>query len=289
MVSMMKNPIRLEKSEFGTRAILTTCWSKSAHEEIIKIKPDELELNTSKGWWGRDISFLQDYQWLKSFIIIDMGIDDISPIHYLKKLQNIDIVTYCKTNIDFSYFDYLYSCGIEWRNGCDSIFECKNLTDLFLNRYKGKSSAPFGNLTRLKKLGILNASLSELYHFSNLNRLSSLRIGVLRSLKSLDGLEALSQLKSFTMTSCRSVTTLAPLYDLKSLIEINVSNNGELDTIKPLAALPNLRSLLFYEKTNIVDGDLQAIFENPVISKIAFQNRRHYSHKCEEFGSRCER
>lgn len=285
---MMRDKIRLEKGELGTRATFTAPWSPDSHKEMMRIKPQELELNSSNGWFGRDIDFVKDYIWLKSFTIIDMKIDDISPIMLLKNLSTIKIVTYCNTKLDFNEFPFLQKCALEWRKGADSIFDCTGLVNLFLNRYKGKSSAPFANLTRLGTLGILNASITELHHLSKLHRLRSLRVGVLRSLKSLDGLQGLSRLESFTMTSCRSVTTLAPLYGLKSLVEINVSNNGELDSISPLAALPNLRTLLFYERTNIVDGDLRAIFANPAISKIAFQNRRHYSHMHEEFGGRSE-
>jgi Leucine-rich repeat (LRR) protein len=288
MVSMNHTPIKLETSGFGKRGILTTPWSPAAHEEIMRLKPDELELNTSKGWFGRDIEFIKDYEWLKSFTIIDMKIDNISPILSLSRLRELSIVTYCNTKMDFSCFPYLQKCGMEWRTGSESIFDCVGLTELFLNRYTGKSSAPFANLRKLEKLGILNASIAELRFLSSLQELRSLRLAVLRSLTSLEGLEHLSRLESFTLTSCRSVKSLAPLYGLTSLVDINVSNNGEIDTLAPLAALPNLQTLLFYERTNIVDGDLRAIFANPAITKIAFQNRRHYTHKHTDFGSRSE-
>jgi hypothetical protein len=41
---------------------------------------------------------------------------------------------------------------------------------------------------------------------------------------------------------------------------------------------------LFYESTNIVDGDLSPLTRQKNLSSVSFQDRRHYSHKRLEFG-----
>ena len=281
---MTQEAVRFEEGEFGTRATLLAPWSSSAHQEIMRVRPNELELNASKGWRGRDIEFIQDYEWLSSFVIIDMKIENISPVMSLKKLIILNIVTYCNTKLDFGVFNYLSHCALEWRSGAESLFDCSTLTDLFINRYKGKSSSPFGRLENLESLAILNSSITELQGLSELHRLRSLRIAGLRSLKSIEGIEGLFRLESFEMQTCRSVRSLSPLSGLTNLIEVNVSNNGELDSLAPLRGLPHLRTVLFYESTNIADGDLRAIFDHPTVSKVSFQNRRHYSQSVFEKG-----
>jgi hypothetical protein len=283
MVSMTHDAIRFEEGEFGTRGILTAPWSSDAHEEIMRVRPDELELNTSKGWFGSDLGFVKNYEWIRSFIIIDMKISDISPVMNLRNLTNLKIVTYCRTKLNFSLFPNLKKCALEWRSGAESLFDCVALTHLFVNRYKGKSSLPFGRLANLESLAILNSSITELHGLAELHHLRSLRLGGLRSLKSLDGIEGLCRLESFEMQTCRSVKSLSPLSGLTALVEVNVSDNGQLDSLAPLRRLPHLRTVLFYESTDVVDGDLRTIFENPAISKVSFQNRRHYSHKREDF------
>lgn len=268
------------------RAVLASPWSAAVHEDIMRIRPVELELNSSKGWMGKNIDFIEHYDWLKSFTIIDMKINDISAVMSLHGLVSLSIVTYCKTKLDFARFPDLRNCSLEWRRGAESLFDCVMLTDLFLNCYDGKSSSPFSSLVNLRTLAILNAPLSELNGLAGLKGLRSLRLAGLKSLSSLDGLEHLHRLEQFEMQLCKSVHSLAPLGSLKNLVDVNISNNGKLDSLTPLGALPKLRSVLFYESTDIVDGDLRPIFDNPGISKISFQNRRHYSHKREQFAGR---
>lgn len=278
--------VRFEEGEFGKKAVLTSPWSASIHSEIIQARPEELELNAAKGWSGTDLKFVESYDWLKSFTIIDMKIDDISAVMSLHGLVSLSIVTYCKTKLDFTRFPDLRNCSLEWRRGAESLFDCVMLTDLFLNCYDGKSSSPFSSLVNLRTLAILNSPLSELNGLAGLKGLRSLRLAGLKLLSSLDGLEHLHRLEKFEMQLCKSVHSLAPLGSLKNLVDVNISNNGKLDSLSPLGALPKLRSVLFYESTDIVDGDLRPIFDNPGISKVSFQNRRHYSHKREQFAGR---
>jgi hypothetical protein len=61
-----------------------------------------------------------------------------------------------------------------------------------------------------------------------------------------------------------------------------VNNCGDIETLKPLSRLTSLEWVTFSESTNIVDGDLSSLFQMR-LSRIAFQNRRHYSHKREAF------
>lgn len=280
---MKANGVDFEDGEFGKRAVLTSPWSTKAHHEILRKKPEELELNTSKGWSGDQINFLADFDWLKSIIIIDLKIRDVGPIHALSNLLNLEVITYCKSGIHFSSFPSLQSCALEWRPKAQSIFDCATLRKLFLNRYSGKSSEPFGQLLGLEDLTILNSPVSEIHNLGGLRHLQSLRLGNLRLLPSLEGLERLHNLKYLEVQSCRSIRSLEPLSNLENLEILNISNNKELDSLSPLKGLPNLHTVLFYESTNIVDGDLNPIFLNKNVSLVAFQNRRHYSHKREEF------
>jgi hypothetical protein len=60
-------------------------------------------------------------------------------------------------------------------------------------------------------------------------------------------------------------------------------NIGNIETIKGIENLKDLNDFIFYESTNILDGDLYPITKLENLKKIAFQNRRHYSHKREDF------
>jgi Domain of unknown function (DUF5076) len=115
-----------------------------------------------------------------------------------------------------------------------------------------------------------------------------LRLGNLRLLRSLEGVENLLKLQRLEIQTCRAIRSLKSLSYLEGLEVLNISNDGELDSLTPLKELPNLHTVLFYESTNIVDGDLSPIFLNRNVSLVAFQNRRHYSHKREDFATRVQ-
>ena len=93
---MIDNGVRFEESEFGVKTVLSLPWSELAHEQILRRRPDELELNSSKGWRGEKIDFVRSFEWLKSITIIEMTIDDIEPIHALRNLRRLSVVTYCR-------------------------------------------------------------------------------------------------------------------------------------------------------------------------------------------------
>ncbi len=40
---------------------------------------------------------------------------------------------------------------------------------------------------------------------------------------------------------------------------------------------------MFYESTNIIDGDLKPITKLNKLNKVSFQNRKHYTHNREAF------
>lgn len=284
----MSAGVVFEHSKFGTRAVITAPWSSKLCDEINLRRPDELELNTSKGWKGEHIEFVSSFDWLQSFIIIDFSMSDVGPIHGLVNLQSLEISTYCRTPIEFSSFPRLKRCSLEWRTGAESVFECATLQDLFINQYKGASSDYFGQLSNLHTLGVLNSPLKDIIHFASLEKLRSLRLANLRQLRSLDGIGNLRHLTEFTLHNCRNVTSIDCLSNITSLKALYLLNGGDIESLKPIENLPLLQKLIFYESTNILDGDLSFAFANKNITEVAFQDRKHYSHKRRDFGVRAE-
>jgi hypothetical protein len=283
---MMSTGVYFESSQLGTRAVISSTWSPEVHDQILARKPEELEINEGKGWRGENIEFVKYYNWLKSIIIMDFKIKDVSFVNSLINLEKLNVSTYCKTEIQFFNFPQLQSCSLEWRPNAKSVFDCVTLKDLFINRYKGKSSQTFEKLVNLEVLGILNSPMTEVLHFKKLQKLRSLRLGNLRLLQSLDGIETLSELRRLLVQTCRAIHSISPLSQLKNLEEVFLLNGGKIETLKPLIGLPNLRTVVFYESTNIVDGDLTFLHSNERITSVAFQNRKHYSQKMQDFGER---
>jgi len=122
----------------------------------------------------------------------------------------------------------------------------------------------------------------------DLSCLTSLRrLKIVRGTKlaSLAGIEVLRRLRELHIETCRKITKIDPIGKLEGLERLLLPNNGEIESIKALRGLKKLRQFLFYESTNIKDGDLTPLKDLPNLQDVAFQPRRHYNLKEEELPS----
>lgn len=277
--------MKLEDGEYGRRAVITSAWKPEMSRDLIAKDIVELELNYAKGWRGSDLWFLKELPQLRAFKIIDWEISSVQPIHILHELRALDVMTYCKTPIQFSAFPQLENCGLEWRPKSESLFSCTTLKHLFVNRYKAKDTDAFSGLVNLESLAILNAPVGSLRGLRPLKRLRRLRLGNLRRLISLEGIEALTTLEELNIDTCRRVDSIEEIGALSGLRKLYLANCGEIESFAPLGKLIGLESIGFPESTNILDGDLSPLLRQKNLSRIGFQNRRHYSHRREEFGA----
>lgn len=283
----MATGITLETGKYGLRAVIASPWSEWMTSFLLDKNVSELELNDGKGWLGSELNFLAELPQLLAIRIIDFKIKSVEPIHFLHELRAAEVMTYCKTEMRFSAFPRLEDCGLEWRPGGRSLFECTTLKSLFVNNYDGDNTEPFKNLRNLESLSILNAPIKDLRGLSGLKRLRSLRLANMNRLASLAGIEHLSNLEELEIHTCRSVRSIDEIGYLRHLRSLNLNNDGDIESLKPLARLTGLESILFYESTNILDGNLAPLLAQKNLSRVSFQNRRHYSHRREEFGAAC--
>ena len=99
-------------------------------------------------------------------------------------------------------------------------------------------------------------------------------------LERLSGIENLSSLRSLTLNGCSLLSDLAPLAGLESVEHLVISDWKNIDTLKPVQDLKNLRAFAFTgERTKVLDGDLSPLENLPQLSMLAFASRRHYTHK----------
>lgn len=281
----MSGIVTLQEGNYGRRAVLHSSWSDQLIDYLLSNEVVELELNQAKGWSGNELPFLGVMPGLKSFEILDLNIRDIAPIHKLHNLKRLGVTTYCSTTIDFSAFPDLESCGLEWRPKAASLFECSTLKELFVNRYDGRAIAPFAKLVNLESLAILNAPIDDLRGLSALTKLRSLRLANLKRLESLVGIEGLVNLEELEIHTCRRIHSIEEVGQLRRLRKLHLNNDGDIESLKPIANVEGLESILFYESTNIVDGDLSPVMNQKKLENVSFQNRRHYSHRREDFAA----
>jgi len=195
------------------------------------------------------------------------------------------VSTYCATPIRFSAFPNLEDCALEWRPGSESLFDCTTLKALFLNGYVGENLTAFSHLSRLESLAVLNATITSVDGVGALHNLCDLRLANLRNLTDLKGLENLRVLEELEVHTCPKIGSIDEIAALSKLRKLHLNNDGKLESLKPLNSIGCLESILFYESTNILDGDLSPIARQMNLKRVSFRNRRHYSHRREDFGT----
>lgn len=280
----MIHNIGFEKGLFGTKAIIKGPWQDKFLKLFKKLEVQELELNDGKGWRGDNLDFLKHLTNLKSVIIIDFSIKSIEAVHFLKELIKLEISTYSKTPIDFKAFPELVDCSLEWSNSSESLFEVLSLKKLLINSYNKKSSDNFSKFINLEELSILNSQIEDIQGLSKLKNIKALRLGNLKKLTSLKGLNNLHELVELEIQKCKGIFTISEIQKLNKLERLLLLDSGNVPSIKGIEKLANLKDFIFYESTNIVDGDLTPLTKLSSLKKVSFQNRRHYSHKREDFG-----
>lgn len=272
----------IEEGKYGPRMALRGIWDESLLEIMRQKGVKELYLNYVWGWQGKDLSFLSKLKFLKAFGILDRNKIDISGIHYLTDLKSLHVDTYCQSEVDFNYFKSLEDCALEWRPKAKSIAGCSTLKSLFLSSFKVKDFKLLSGLTNLEKLRIKGGSPSLFDGLSELTRMTHLELHLFRYLSSLEGIEKLVNLTHLEISSSRNVKDYQILGELPQLKVLRLDNIGPIATIQFILDLKNLEIFDFVESTNIADGDVSPLLANGCIKNTGFQNRRHYSCKCED-------
>ena len=280
-----KNLFRVEKGIYGRKLVMISAWNPATAEYMRQNGLKELEVNRFRdGEYGiksdpkADLSFLKDLLFLEALNVPEPDVEDDTDVGGLVNLRVLSL-TYSKNSFDFSNFKRLERCSINWRSQTKNLSGSKSLTDLSIWGYSNKSSSELGSLIALKKLGIYGGSLSELNSFQYLASLESLQLDRLKNLTSLHGIEKLPKLKKLEITHCKRIENIDILAKLPNLEFLNLSNMGDIESLKVLARLNKLRALHFYERTKILDGDLEFLLKMPKLKDARFQSRKHYTLK----------
>ncbi|WP_340614668.1 hypothetical protein [Xenorhabdus thailandensis] len=283
---MNKSNVIYEEGRYGVLAVVRSEWNKRIEKEILRKGCTEIEFNHAKGWElrGDELPSLEALPDLLGISILGFNIKSIDSIHSLKKLRYLGISTYCNTPIRFENFPDLEGCSFDWRKKSDSLFECRNLKGLGLGKYPYNDLKPFQFLTKLERLTLMTSRIKSLEGIDHLKNMTYLSLANLRGLTSLDGIEHLSKLENLDINTCRKITHINQLETLENLKEVFINNCNEIESLKPLRNLKKLEKVLFYESTNIVDGDLSPLLDrSPPLTAVAFMKRKHYSHSWDDF------
>lgn len=279
-------------------------------ENRIFINPvtKEQEFSVSSDSFFDDLVFIEKNE-IKT-VSVGKTYFDWSKSYLLKNLKSITGVNFGEGTsnlLDLSFFSFLESISINGTKGIVNFDGLHSLKKLFLIYQKG-----ILNLNHLKKLvelqlnncrdkkfnwhenfcGLVNLEILELtdcYLPSNLSfleplvNLKKLEIYLNPKPFHLQGLRQCEKLERLILSQCPHLQKFEDIKSLKSLKWLRITDSGPLSDCSFVNSLPKLEVLIVTGKSYFLDGDL-----SPLVGKlkhISIDNKKHYSHKMQDFPS----
>ena len=285
----MKRPARrdlgfhLEKGQGGATLVITGSSSKQAERVLDSGRADGLDLNYAKGFKDTDLAFMRPWP-LKRVTILARTIKDVTPIYALSaSLESLSVQCAPTATIDLARLPSLTSLSAEWAQVRASIGEVPALNDLFLLSYSEVDVQPLRWNSQLVRLRFKDRP--RLQSLAGLGALQAIEhLGVyLAPLYDITALEDLppTGLRELHLESCR-ISDLTSVASAQCLRLLNMSDCGEVESLRPLSGLIDLEVLWLYGTTKVLDDDLAPIAGLPRLPELRMMSRKTYRPSVED-------
>ena len=239
-------------------------------------------INSFQGYKAKDIAFLAQLKdFLEGLSILETHYD-YSVVSELYRLKYLGIPDNGKDIIDLKNFPDIEMCGIAFSKRLQGLESCRNLKSLTISNYKSKNGdlSALPSLDILKHLSLIKPDITTLQGLERFGNLKKLEIYSASKLETIAALQVLSNnLEEIQMEQCKKINDYEVLGKIKSLKKIILSESGEIKSLAFVKELSELEFISFWG-TNVLDGNIKYC-EN--INYVGFNNKKHYSHKSEQF------
>ncbi len=261
--------------------MVATPWSPEITKFLVRNGTRALYLNKGRGWDGNggDYSFLAELTHLTLVSMLIPPADDLSPVAKVTSLErlSIDCVTRCP--IDFLALPSLKQVSLAWWRGAASILDHRGVESLSLYGAKPDDWRRLRPSAQIRKLSLRHGNVSDLEFLSGWPDLVQLELRPARALRRVGALASLPRLRWLTLDEAHHIEDLESLAACNALRALSLNDLGRIPTLSFLRQLKGLEVLGFWGSTWIDDGDLSFLEELPNLTRLGFQNRRHYSHR----------
>lgn len=246
-----------------------------------------ISVDSFHGYSLKNLDFLSRVADYIEGITIPETYFDNQIVNTLHKLKFLGITNNKKDIIDLSNFPNLQICAVEYSPLLKGLETCQNLKDLTLSNYKSKSKdlADFPYLRTLNRLSLIKGNLVSLKGIEKLTNLRVFEIYGYSKLSMVKDIKTLSAtLEELRIEKCKKIIDFESLMKLANLKKLIISESGGIKSLNFIRSLKKLEFISFWG-TNVLDGDISPCLE---INYVGFDNKRHYSHKVEQFKLSCQ-
>jgi len=241
-----------------------------------------ITINSFQNYKAKDIAFLiQLKDFLEGLSVLETHYD-FSVVNELHKLKYLGIPDNGKDVVDLKNFPDIEMCGVAFSERLHGLESCSNLKSLTISNYKAKTKdlsalPPLNNLEHLSLMKTDITTLQGIERFSNLKKLEMFSAS---KFETIEALQALSNcIEEIQEEQCKKIDDYETLGRVKSLKKIILSESGEIKSLAFVKELPKLEFISFWG-TNVLDGNIKYCEE---INYVGFDNKKHYTHKSEQF------
>lgn len=227
------------------------------------------------------MDFIDKTNFIERLNISGTNIKDYGMLQHLKELKNLSIQA-AEGYINLENNISITELGIKMNKNIKGLDKLINLKVLRLYKYtpKSKSLSELSNLTSLESLKISDSSIESFEGCEKLNKLEKLELSYLKKMYCIDELEKIKDtLKVLEFNSCKKITNHDYVSCLSNLERLAFNRCSDIESINFINKLKKLKTFVFME-TNICDGDLEVCKD---LEYVAFVNKKHYSHKLQDF------
>ncbi len=206
---------------------------------------------------------------------------DYSGLNYFKNLTYLSIPDNKKDSIDLSIFSDIEVLACDFSDRLKGLESAIKLRSLTISNFKSKNNnlSEIPALLSLEHLNLIKPRINSLQGIEKFTKLKRLEIYGASKLDRIGDVSNLKSLEQICIEKSKAINDFEALKDLTSLKKLMLTESGNIKTLSFLKMLPNLKFISLW-RTNVLDGDLSYC---EGIDYVGFDNKRHYSHKSEEF------
>lgn len=283
MIKILDNGLKLMPSIDGIDSFLFD--SSRAELSINYIKENNIKrvmLDSLTGFTASDLtSIIPVSNLIKELVIANEKINykGLEEFHNLTLLGALDNK---KDVIDLNNFPNLISLNCSITDRLKGLENCVKLKRLTISDYKSKtkdlSALPL--LNSLEHLSLIKTDITNLQGIKSFSNLKKLEIFSASKLETIAALQVLSSsLEEIQVEQSKKINDFETLGKVKSLKKIILSESGEIKSLAFVRDLPQLEFISFWG-TNVLDGSIKYC---EGINFVGFDNKKHYTHKSEQF------
>lgn len=270
----------IDQTPNGANLVLTGEWAAQAEQCVRRGEATGLVLNYARGFRERSLEFLTGLP-LMRLDILARTISDIDPIYSLSEtLQELHLDVDSRVEVDLRALPKLVSLSADWGQFKSTLEYAIGLERLFATSYAESTLRPVAVLQHLRSLRLKERPKVEtLDGLEALRWLSDLAVFSAPQLRNISALaDARSPvLETLELEGCSRVYDVGDVGSCVGLTYLNLSECGDIDSLKPLGSLASLEAFYAYGNTRIANGDLAPLLQLPRLRDFRMQSRRGYS------------